>query len=87
MNATKTIEADEVLDVRKRICPMPVLLTKKKIRKMKHGDILEVIGDYAQAAENIQRFAKRMGHSVLKVKKGPGKFDIFIKKRVSTFKS
>ena len=80
MNTYGSIEADETLDVRKKVCPMPVLLTKRKLQTMQAGAILEVIGDYAQAVENIQRFAKQEGHLVLKVTKGSGTFDIYIKK-------
>ena len=80
MDTAAAIKADETLDVRRKVCPMPVLLTKRKLQTMQAGDILEVIGDYTQAAENIQRFAKQEGHRILKVTKGLGNFDIYIKK-------
>ncbi len=80
MEPAVTIKANETLDVRKKVCPMPVLLTKRKLQTMQLGDILEVVGDYACAAENIQRSVEQAGHRVLKVTKGLGNFVIFIQK-------
>ena len=80
MDTPSAIRADETLDVRRKVCPMPDLLTKRKLQTMQAGEVLEVIGDYAQAAENIQRFAKQEGHLILKLSKGSGTFDIYIRK-------
>ena len=80
-SASHTIKANETLDVRKQVCPMPVLLTKRKLQTMQNGDILEVIGDYPQAAKNIQRFAKQDGHQILKAIERSGTFEVYIKKR------
>lgn len=73
-------EAHEVLDVRKKACPMPVLLTKRKLAELEGGRILKVIGDYPSAKENIQRFAAGEGHEILNVKENRAKFEIIIKK-------
>lgn len=59
---------------------MPVLLTRGKLENMQAGAIVEVIGDYTLAAENIQRFAKKEGHKILKVTVDCGTFKIYIKK-------
>ena len=82
MKTSIAIRADETLDVRRKVCPMPVLLTKRKLENMQDGAILEVIGDYAQSAENIQRFANQEGHEILRISKTPGVFVIYIKKSV-----
>ncbi|WP_309493511.1 sulfurtransferase TusA family protein [Candidatus Hecatella orcuttiae] len=73
-------EAHEVLDVRKKACPMPVLLTKRKLAELEVGKILKVIGDYPSAKENIQRFVLREGHEILNIKENRAKFEIVIKK-------
>lgn len=70
----------EKLDVRKKMCPMPVLLTKRKLEKMDAGKVLEVIGDYHPALENIQRWAKNVGHEIIDVTDSPPGFKIKIKK-------
>ena len=69
-----------MLDVRRKVCPMPVLLAKRKLQEMQTGAILEIVGDYSQAADNIQRYAKQEGHKVLWISKEPGIFVVQIKK-------
>ncbi|HEY4675161.1 MAG TPA: sulfurtransferase TusA family protein [Candidatus Bathyarchaeia archaeon] len=74
------VRVDEKLDVRKKICPMPALLTNRKLQTMKTGTVLEVTGDYATARENIQRLSKQHGHKVLQVVDEHGVFRIYIEK-------
>ncbi|NVM02872.1 MAG: sulfurtransferase TusA family protein [Candidatus Helarchaeota archaeon] len=58
---------------------MPVLLTRKKIREIGSGKILEIIGDFPPAKENIQRFLEKEGHKVLEVKDGSQDYKILVK--------
>jgi tRNA 2-thiouridine synthesizing protein A len=54
--------------------------TQKKVKKMKSGEVLEVLLDYPLSAERIPRSAEKMGHEVLKVEKtGTGEWRILIK--------
>ena len=50
------------------VCPMPVAKTKKQLIQMNGGDILEITGDFIEAAENIKRFAIGHGGKVLEHK-------------------
>ncbi len=43
-------------------CPMPVVMTKKELKKNPEGAI--VLVDNVAAKENVTRFAKTMGYSV-----------------------
>jgi tRNA 2-thiouridine synthesizing protein A len=70
----------EQLDVRKKVCPMPVLLTKRKLEKVDAGKIIEVIGDYHPAMDNIQRWARDAGHEIIDVIQCRSEFKIKIKK-------
>ncbi|MHA1298169.1 MAG: sulfurtransferase TusA family protein [Candidatus Helarchaeota archaeon] len=56
---------DETLDVKGKTCPMPVLLTRKKIREIGPGKILEIVGDFQPAKANIRKFLEREGHQIL----------------------
>ena len=47
------------------VCPMPVARTKNKMKEMESGDILEIRGDFAEAAENITRYVEKHGGKVL----------------------
>ncbi len=73
------MEIVEVLDVRGKTCPMPVLLTRKKIRMLESGVVLEIIGDFLPAKTNIQNFLTSNGHEILNVKEKNGIYHIFTK--------
>lgn len=47
------------------VCPMPVAQTKKQMKKMDSGDVLEVSGDFCEAGENIKRYVENHGGEVL----------------------
>lgn len=53
------------LDCSGLVCPMPVAKTKRKLRSLESGEILEVSGDFCEAGENIKRFVEKHGDEVL----------------------
>jgi TusA-related sulfurtransferase len=63
------IKPTETLDVRGEVCPYPEVMTQKKVKGMKSGEILEILVDYPLSAERIPEAVKKMGHEVLKVDK------------------
>ncbi len=73
----------EVLDVLGRVCPYPLVLTKKQIEKMKSGDILKVMCDApASAEDSLPRFAEKQGFPIEVVKlEDKGYWEIFIQKK------
>jgi len=46
------------LDARGKPCPIPLIMAKKKITKMKKGEILEIITTDFVAKENLERLGK-----------------------------
>jgi len=73
------MKSDDLLDVKGKTCPMPVLLTRKKIRTMEPGTVLEIIGDFPPAKTNIQNFLISNGHEILEVHEEQGIYHIFTK--------
>jgi|Deesub1362A_J573_1020465.scaffolds.fasta_scaffold00131_35 TusA-related sulfurtransferase len=73
------ITPDEVLDCRKLVCPMPVLKTKKAVKGMPAGKILEVLATDKAAPKDITAWAKKAGVEVLKIE-GDEEFKIYLKK-------
>jgi TusA-related sulfurtransferase len=63
---------DEVLDVKGEICPYPDIKTRKKLKQMKPGQVLEVLTDYPLSVERIPRNVGKEGHKVLKVERIDG---------------
>jgi tRNA 2-thiouridine synthesizing protein A len=73
--------ADKTLDVCNEVCPMPIVKTGEALKKMKSGETLEVIIDYAPSRENVQRFVTNEGHKVLSISEDGGLEKIVIEKK------
>jgi TusA-related sulfurtransferase len=74
--------SDEIerLDTKGQTCPMPAVLTKRKIESLKVGQVLEITGDCSPSLENIEKWARNHGHEVLETWKSGDFFSIRIKK-------
>jgi tRNA 2-thiouridine synthesizing protein A len=70
----------ETLDVKGKMCPMPVVLTKRKLESIKLGQLLEVVGEGELEFDNIQRWVRNNGHEVVEASKSDSSFKIVIKK-------
>jgi tRNA 2-thiouridine synthesizing protein A len=72
VNPVSTVTPDEVLDVKGEICPYPDIKTRKKLKQMKPGQVLEVLTDYPLSVERIPRNVQKEGHKVLKIERIDG---------------
>jgi len=63
---------DETVDTRGDVCPIPDIKTQKALRKMKKGQIVEVLTDYPLSTERIPKTAQSQGHKILKVERIQG---------------
>jgi TusA-related sulfurtransferase len=60
----------QTLDVLGRVCPYPLVLTKKAVEKLGSGDILKILCDApASAEDSIPRWADKQGLKFEAVKK------------------
>jgi tRNA 2-thiouridine synthesizing protein A len=59
----------QTLDCVGLYCPEPLFKTRENIDEIEIGEVLEVITDDPAAEEDITRFAKRAGHTVIKLEK------------------
>ena len=71
---------DETLDVRGECCPYPLILTKKRVEKLKSGEILQIIADDPVAPQNIDSWAKKSGKKLLAVRQEGNIFNIFVQR-------
>ena len=76
----KTATPDQTLDTLGRVCPYPLLLTKKAMEKLASGQVLKVLCDApASAEDSIPRYAEKGGFAFESVKLAD-KWELFIKK-------
>jgi len=71
----------EKLDVKGKMCPMPVAFTKRKLENMASGQLLEVVGEGELEFDNVQRWVKNNGHEVVEAAKSGTEFRVLIRKR------
>jgi len=75
-------EGKYILDLRGYVCPYPQILTLQTLRRLRDGDLLEVIIDNPASCENVPAAVRREGHEVLGVEKiGVGVWKIRVVKR------
>jgi tRNA 2-thiouridine synthesizing protein A len=70
----------EKLDVKGKMCPMPVAFTKRKLESMASGQLLEVDGEGELEFDNVQRWVKNNGHEVVEASKSGAEFRVLIRK-------
>lgn len=71
---------DAELDCVGLYCPMPIARTREEIENISIGQVLKVQADDPAAEEDIQRWAKRTGHEILKFYKDGNTLTFYIKK-------
>ena len=74
------VECDSELDCVGLFCPMPIAQTKEEIDKLDVGQVLKVEADDPAAESDIQSWAKRTGHEILKFEKEGTILTFYIKK-------
>jgi tRNA 2-thiouridine synthesizing protein A len=55
----------ETLNARRLLCPLPVIRTQDKVKKMQVGDLLEVICTDSGVMQDIPAWCRINGHKVL----------------------
>ncbi len=76
-----TEEKKHHLDCVGLYCPAPVMNTRTEIDGLEPGAVLEVVADDLAAWEDIPRWAKRAGHTVIKSWKEGEELHFLIKKK------
>ncbi|MDI6717022.1 MAG: sulfurtransferase TusA family protein [Actinomycetota bacterium] len=75
------IKADEVLDCRGDVCPMPILKTKKAMDKLASGQILKMQSTDPGSSKDLLSWCERTGNELLKQEQVDGSFVYYVKKK------
>jgi len=74
------VVADREVDCIGLYCPMPISMTRAEIEKVEVGQILKVEADDPAAEEDILRWAKRLGHEIVRFEKDDGILTFYIRR-------
>ena len=72
--------AEIQVDCRGETCPVPLVETRKALRKAKEGDIVEVIGTHPASKKEIPMAVKALGLELIDVQEEGGMWKIKIRK-------
>ena len=61
------------LDVTGTLCPVPVLRTARRVRRLAAGDLLEVLGDDPLMRLDLAAWCAREGHEVVAMEEAEGR--------------
>jgi tRNA 2-thiouridine synthesizing protein A len=61
------------LDVTGALCPLPILLSAREMRKLQPGDLLEVVGDDPGIREDMPVWCERAGHRLVEMEEEEGR--------------
>ena len=61
-------------------CPMPVILTTKKIKELRPGQVLEVLSDDHAIKKDMIAWCQSTGNECLEIQEENGKYRVFVKR-------
>ncbi len=59
------IQADVTLDTLGYFCPMPIIMTSKKIKQLNVGQVLEVLSDDEGIKKDMPAWCQTTGHEMV----------------------
>ena len=72
--------AEIKVDCTKETCPVPLVETRKALRKAKEGDIVEVIGTHPASKKEIPMAVRALGLELLDIQEKDGVWRIRIRR-------
>jgi len=78
----RTKEPTQVLDMLGRVCPYPLLMTKKAMEKLNPGEVLKVLSDApASVEDSIPKFCEKQGYILQTIRlEDKGHWELYIMK-------
>lgn len=74
------MDVNKVVDTKGLACPMPIVKTKKEMKSLQAGEILEVQSTDKGALIDFSAWAKSTGHEILETIEADGVYTFYIKK-------
>ena len=77
--------ADEItrLDATGLRCPLPVLRTRKALKSVSSGALIEILATDPAAPADFEAFCKETGHSFVSIDEDDGVYRIIVRKKAS----
>lgn len=76
-----SVKADEVLDCKGDVCPMPILKTKKAMDKLSSGQVLLLQSTDPGSNNDLISWCERTGNELLEKEENGGVFSYYVRKK------
>jgi tRNA 2-thiouridine synthesizing protein A len=74
------IPVDETLDTFGLLCPMPIIKTAARMKKLVTGNILKVLSDDPGILEDMPAWCVTSGNELIQIDEVAGEFHVYIRK-------
>ena len=74
------MEADRTLDCTGLYCPMPIVKTAQEMKKMKQGEVLEILADDKGIKQDMPAWCQTTGNECLGIEEQAGEIKVYVKK-------
>ncbi|MBI2328819.1 MAG: sulfurtransferase TusA family protein [Chloroflexi bacterium] len=74
------MKADQSLDCLGLYCPMPIVKTAERFKKLKRGEVLEVVADDKGIKLDMPAWCQATGHEFLGAEEAGGEIKVYVKK-------
>lgn len=72
---------DVTINALGQLCPMPIILTSKKMKEMKSGDVLEVLSDDAGIKKDMPAWCNSTKNEYIGLLEESGIYKAYVRKR------
>ncbi len=77
------MKADDSLDCMGLYCPMPIVKTAERIKKLKPGEVLEVVADDKGIKMDMPAWCQATGNEFLGIEEEGGEIKVYVRKKQS----
>jgi len=74
------LKADQTLDCRGVLCPMPIIRVSQAIKQLQVGQVLEMIADDPGSKADMEAWSRQTGHELLDVQHMGGAFKFYVRR-------
>jgi len=76
------VKADRTLDCYGLLCPMPIIKTAQEFKKMKIGEVLEVLSTDEGIKSDMPAWCKATGNEFLGLDEKEGEYKVYVRKKI-----
>jgi tRNA 2-thiouridine synthesizing protein A len=77
---TDDIKVDLELDLKKLLCPLPMVRVSQNIRKVPVGGVIRAVATDPGSLADIPSWARTTGNEVIKTERNEGEFVFYVKR-------